>query len=52
MKRKITDSLTRALRGEIVVPGVVHFHTDAEGRPYVCDVANCESAAITERELA
>lgn len=52
MKRKITDTFARALRGEIAVPSDVHFHTDAQGRPYVCDVVRCESATLTAGELA
>ena len=51
MKRKITETFARALRGEIAVPSDVHFHSDAHGRVYVCDVARCDSAAVSEREL-
>ena len=51
MKRKITDTFARALRGEIAVPPEVHFHTDGHGRPYVCDHARCESASLTTAEL-
>lgn len=52
MKRMITTTFGRALRGEIAVPVDVHFHADAQGRPYVCDVARCDSAALSVRELA
>ena len=52
MKRKITETFARALRGEIAVPVTdVHFHSDVHGRVYVCDHSRCDSVALTEREL-
>ena len=29
----------------------VHFHLSSDGRPFVCDVHACESAALTISEL-
>jgi hypothetical protein len=32
-------------------PETVHFHLDRDGRAFVCDVARCDSPALTETEL-
>jgi hypothetical protein len=51
MRTKLTAPLRRALAFEWRQPHDVHFHTDGDGRPYVCDVARCDSARLTTREI-
>ncbi|MGA9857043.1 MAG: hypothetical protein WBQ18_04220 [Solirubrobacteraceae bacterium] len=51
MRTKITASIRRALQSSPAAHSDVHFHTDAAGRPFVCDVVRCDSAALSEGEL-
>ena len=49
---KLKTSIGRALRGSVdPAHQAVHFHLSSDGRPFVCDVHACESAALTIGEL-
>jgi hypothetical protein len=49
---KLRKSIGRALRGSTrPSTELVHFHLGSDGRPFVCDVHACDSAAVTTGEL-
>jgi hypothetical protein len=49
---KLKTSIGRALRGSVdPARQAVHFHLSSDGRPFVCDVDACDSAALTLGEL-
>ena len=49
---KLKTSIGRALRGSVDPANqAVHFHLSSDGRPFVCDVDACDSAALTLTEL-
>jgi hypothetical protein len=49
---KLKTSIGRALRGSVnPAHQAVHFHLSSDGRPFVCDVNACDSAALTLGEL-
>lgn len=50
MTRRLAASIARALRAEPAHERV-HFHLDADGRPFVCDVDRCESPALSLGEI-
>jgi hypothetical protein len=48
----LKTAIGRALRGPVdPASQAVHFHLSSDGRPFVCDVHACESAALTFGEL-
>jgi hypothetical protein len=48
----LKTSIGRLLRGSVdPARQAVHFHLSSDGRPFVCDVDACESAALTFGEL-
>jgi hypothetical protein len=47
MKRRITATIAHALRRNSIRESV-HFHTDSEGRAFVCDYDRCDSPAVGE----
>jgi hypothetical protein len=52
MASKLKNSIGRALR--VPTPDrtePVHFHLASDGRPFVCDIHACDSAALTLGEL-
>jgi hypothetical protein len=49
---KLKTSIGRALRGcTDASRQPVHFHLSSDGRPFLCDVDRCESAALTLGDL-
>jgi hypothetical protein len=42
MKHRIAKSIARAVSAKPERVDV-HFHLDSDGRPFVCDIARCES---------
>jgi hypothetical protein len=50
MTRTITNRIRRLL-ATAPAPQMVHFHLDRNGHAFVCDVAHCDSPALTETEL-
>jgi hypothetical protein len=48
MVRRFTTSIVRALRATSAADPV-HFHADADGRPFVCDFHNCASPGLDPR---
>ena len=49
---KLKTAVGRALRGSVdPAQQAVHFHLSSDGRPFVCDVDACESAALTFGEV-
>jgi len=46
MTRRIAHSLRRALTAA-PAREAVHFHLGHDGRAFVCDLARCESAALS-----
>ena len=49
---KLKTSIGQALRRSVdPAQQTVHFHLSSDGRPFVCDVDACESAALTLVEL-
>ena len=51
MRTKLTAPLRNVLGFERRRPSDVHFHTDAAGRPFVCDLGRCDSARLSVRDL-
>jgi hypothetical protein len=52
MPSKLKNSIGRALRGPVRPSAEpVHFHLASDGRAFVCDIAACDSAALTLGEL-
>jgi hypothetical protein len=50
MTRTITQRIRRLL-ATAPPRETVHFHLDRDGHAFVCDVARCDSPAVTETEL-
>lgn len=50
MTRRITRRFRRLL-ATAPPRETVHFHLDRDGHAYVCDVAHCDSPALTQTEL-
>jgi hypothetical protein len=49
---KLNTTIGRALRGSTDPANqAVHFHLSSDGRPFVCDVHACDSAALTFGDL-
>jgi hypothetical protein len=49
---KLKISIGRALRRSIEpADQAVHFHLSSDGRPFVCDLHACDSAALTIGEV-
>jgi hypothetical protein len=49
---KLKTTIGRALRGSVHPANqAVHFHLSSDGRPFVCDLHACDSAALTLGEL-
>jgi hypothetical protein len=49
---KLRTSIGRALRGSAdAARQPVHFHLSSDGRPFLCDVDRCESAALSLGDL-
>jgi hypothetical protein len=48
MPRRIRSAISRILRDHPAPSPAtdVHFHADANGRPYVCDYARCTSPGL------
>jgi hypothetical protein len=52
MASKLKNTIGRALRGPAQhTTDPVHFHLASDGRAFVCDIAACDSAALTLGEL-
>lgn len=50
MTSTITTTLKRMLRPQAQA-AAVHFHLHRDGRPFVCDLDRCDSAALTLGEV-
>jgi hypothetical protein len=50
MKYRIPKSIARVLSAKPDREDL-HFHLDSDGRPFVCDIACCESPAVSHREV-
>ena len=50
MTRRITQRFRRLL-ATAPPRETVHFHLDRDGHAFVCDVAHCDSPALTRTEL-
>ena len=51
MRTKLTAPFRRAPRVDRSTHDHVHFHTDTDGRPYVCNVHRCESPQLSLAEV-
>ncbi len=52
MPLRIGTSIRRALRQPASpAPDALHFHVGYDGRPFVCDIATCESPALTLHDV-
>ncbi|MGA2012638.1 MAG: hypothetical protein ABSH51_19190 [Solirubrobacteraceae bacterium] len=51
MSTEITATIRRALRRRPPAEAAVHFHIGGDGRPFVCDVARCDSPGLSTREV-
>jgi hypothetical protein len=49
---KLKTMIGRTLSGSVdPAKQAVHFHLSSDGRPFVCDVHACDSAALTIGDL-
>ena len=49
---ELNTTIGRALHGSADPANqAVHFHLSSDGRPFVCDVQACDSAALTSGDL-
>jgi hypothetical protein len=49
---ELNTTIGRTLRGSAdPADQAVHFHLSSDGRPFVCDVHACNSAALTYGDL-